>query len=122
MRIRSGFSAFGGFGQQLGHAQRIEGRQIFFFDVNGAIGALGQRFANGLRGARGSGAQRDHFAAVLFLQLQRFFERVSIGLVDLEGKIVLLNPTAAGVDAELRVARGDLLDGDEDFHGGRISR
>ncbi len=55
-------------------------------------------------------------------KLQRFFERVGVGLVDFEAEIVLLNPAAAGVDAELRVARGDLLDGDQDFHGWRITR
>ena len=94
-----GLLGVGRFGQQLGHAQRIERRQIFFFDMNGAIGAFGQCLANGLRCARGAGAQRHHFAAVLFLQAQRFFERESVGLVDFETEIALLNPTAAGVDA-----------------------
>ena len=40
------------------------------------------------RRARGTGAERDHFAAVLFFQLQRLFERVGIGLVDLEAQVV----------------------------------
>ena len=79
-----GLLGLGGFGQQFGDAQRVEGRQIFFLDVNGAVGAFGQRLANGLRGARGSGAQRHHFATVLFLQPQRFFEREGVGFVDFE--------------------------------------
>jgi hypothetical protein len=54
---------------------------------------------------------------MLFLQPQRFFEREGIRLIDFEAEIVLLNPAAARVDAKLRVARRDLLDGDQDFHG-----
>ena len=69
-------------GQQPRRRQRIERAQIFLFDVDGAVGALGERFANGLRGARRPGAQRDDFAAVLLLQLKAFFEGVGIRLVD----------------------------------------
>ena len=107
---------FRGRGQQFCDAERVERIQVFFFDVDGAVGALGQSFADGLRRARRSGAQRDHFAAVLFLQLQRLFQRVRIRLVDLEAQIVLLNPAAVRVDAELRIAHRNLLDGDNYFH------
>jgi hypothetical protein len=40
------------------------------------------------------GAEDDHFAAVLFLELQRLFERVGVGLVQRELKIGLFNPFA----------------------------
>ena len=63
--------------------------------MDGAVGALGQRFANGLGGARRSGAQRDDFAAVLFLQLQSLFERIGVRLVDLVGEVGFLDPLPA---------------------------
>ncbi len=62
--------------------------------MDGAIGALGEGFANGLGGARGSGAQHHHFAAVFLFQLQAFFQGVSVGLVDLVAEIGVLNPGA----------------------------
>ena len=73
---------------------------LLVFDVNGAIGALGQSLANGLRCARRSSAQSDDLAAVLFLQLKRLFERISVGLIDLETEIALLDPAPARVDFE----------------------
>ena len=54
---------------------------------NGAVGAFGERFANGLRGARRSRAQRDHFSTVFLFELQRRLERIGIGLVDFKTKI-----------------------------------
>ncbi len=92
-----GRSRFERGGQQPRGGQRVEGAQIVFFDVDGAVGAFGQRLADGLRGARRAGAQRDDFAAVLLLQLQRLFERVGVGLVDLVGEIGFLDPFAGGV-------------------------
>ena len=85
MRTRSGVSGCERRGQQPRRRQRVERARIVLFDVDGAVGALGQRFADGLRGARRSGAQRHHFAAVLLLQLQARFERVGVRLVDLVG-------------------------------------
>ena len=70
-----------GGGQQTRAPKRIEGAHVFF-DVDGAVGAFGQGFTNGLRGALGPGAERNHFAAVFFLQLQRRFQGISVGLVD----------------------------------------
>ena len=83
MRTRSGASALERRRQQARRGQRIERARILVFDVDGAVGALGERFANGLRGARRTDAQRHDFAAVLLLQLQALFQRVGIGLVDL---------------------------------------
>ena len=104
-----------GGGQQARGGQRIEGAH-FFFDVDGAVGAFGQRFADGLRGARRAGAEGDHFAAVLLLELQGFFQGVGVRLVDLVGEIGFLDPLAGGGDAQLRIARGNLLDGNDNFH------
>ncbi len=80
------------------------------------IGAFGERLAYGLRSARGPGAQRHHFAAALLLKLQGFFERVGVGLVDLEAEIGFLNPAAAGVHSQLRVADRYLLYADDYLH------
>ncbi len=74
--------------------KRIERVQIFGLDVNRAVRAFGQRFADGLRGALRTGAQHDHFAAVLFFQLQRLFERVGVRLIDLEAQVGFLDPLA----------------------------
>ena len=103
-------------GKQFGDAQRVERSQVFFFDVDGAVGAFGQCLADGLRSAGRSGAQGDHFAPVLFLQLQSLFQGVGIRLIDLETQVVLLNPAAARVDAKLRIANRNLLDGNDNFH------
>ena len=66
MRIRSASFALHRRGQQACGGQRIETGHVFF-DVDGAVGAFGERFADGLGGARRSGAQRHYFSAVLFL-------------------------------------------------------
>ena len=114
--MQVGIFGLDGAGEQMGDAERVELAQRLVFDVDGAIGALGERFANGLRGTRGSGAERHDLAAVLFLQLQGFFEGIGIGLVDFEAQVVFLDPMPAGVDSQLGVAHGNLLDSDDDFH------
>ena len=81
--MRSGVSDFSAAASRLRRASGSKLLELFVFDMDGAVGAFGQRFADGLRGARRPGAKRDHFAAVLFLQLQACFERVGVGLVDL---------------------------------------
>ena len=45
--------------------------------------------------ASGPGAKHHHLAAVLFFQLQPFFERIGIGLVDFEAEIGFFDPAAA---------------------------
>ena len=90
--------------------------EVVAVDVDGAIGALGQRFANRGADALRAGAEHDDFAAVLLLELQRLFERVGIRLVHGELDVGLFNPFAGGVDAHLRIALRDLFDGDDDFH------
>ena len=103
-------------GKQFRDAQRVKRVEVFFFDVNRAVRALGQRFANGLRGARRTGAQHHHFSAMLFFQLKRLFESVSIRLVDLEAQIGFLDPSPVRIHAQLRVADRNLLDRDDNFH------
>ena len=64
-----------------------------------------------------SGPHRDrhHFAAVLFLQAQRFFERVAIRLVRLKADVGLANPRPAFDNGQGRVLRGNLFDANSDF-------
>ena len=60
-----------GFGEQPRDRERIELMQVVGVHVDGAIGALGEGFANGGADALRAGGEDDHFAAVLFLELQR---------------------------------------------------
>jgi hypothetical protein len=121
VRKRSGFSAFAGGGKKFRDAESIESVEILLLRYECAVGTLSERFANGLSGARGTGAQRDHLATVFFLELQRFFERVGVRLVDLEAQVGFLDPASGGFHAELRVADGDLLNRNNYFHDGSAS-
>ena len=53
---------------------------------------------------------------MLFLELQRFFERVGVRFVDLEAQIVFVDPAPSGIDAQRRIADRNLLDRDQDLH------
>jgi hypothetical protein len=79
-------------GEQAGRSERVVGADFLFLDMDGAVGALGERFANGLRGARGTGTERDYFSAVLFLELQPCFQGIRVRLVDLIREIGILDP------------------------------
>src|SRR5258708_4902812 len=83
--------------------------------MNRAVGALGQSFAQHLLRARRPGGNHHDFATVLFLLAQRFFERISVGLVDFIGD-VFANPRAAFVQFQRGVLLRDLLHADQNFH------
>ena len=82
-----------GVGEQLRAAASVsrEARSSSF-DVDGAVGALGERLAQGGGDAFRAGAEDDHLAAVLLLELQRLFEGVGVGLVDGVGEVVFVDP------------------------------
>ena len=80
--------------------QRIECRHVFL-DVDGAVRALGESFADGRSGARRAGAQRHYFAAVPLLELQPGFQGVSVRLVDFVREIAFLDPLSRRRDAQL---------------------
>ncbi len=107
---------FDGGGERLGRAERIEQIKFVVGDVDAAVGALGQRFLDGLLGALGAHGNRDHFAAVLFLEAQAFFEGETVRLIHLEADIGFANPVAGIGDAQRGVFGGNLLDGDGDLH------
>src|SRR5262249_26436164 len=54
---------------------------------------------------------------MLLFELKGLFERVRIRLVDFETEVALVDPSAVLTDAEQRVADGNLLDRNDDFHG-----
>ncbi len=118
MRIEVGLLALHGARQKRRDVERIPGIEAVRFDVDGAIGALGQGLADGLRGARRAGAHHNHFAAVFFLELQRRFQGVRVGLVDFVAEIGVLNPAVGRVKTQRRIAGRNLLERNQDFHVG----
>ena len=72
------------------------------------------------RHAGGAGRADHHFAAVLLLEAQALFEGVGVGLVQLEGGVLVADPGPLVVDARLPVARRDLLEADGNLHGGTL--
>src|SRR4030095_2410546 len=96
--------------------QGVGSFKVVSFDVKCSICALGQCLADGLSRASRTRTEGNYFSSALLLQLQRFFERVSVRLVDFVAQVRTLNPLAGWVDAQLRVARGHLFDGDNNLH------
>ncbi len=89
--------------------------EIVVRDVNGAIGAFGQGFLDGLLHALGTHGKGDDFAAVFFFQAEGFFESVAIGLIHFETDVGFLDPVSG--NGEWGVFCGDLFDADDDVHG-----
>ncbi len=86
------------------------------FDMDRAVGAASQRFANHLRDARGTGRADHHFAAALLLEPQRLLERVGVRLVHLVRRVRLADPGLVVVEPRLAVAGEDVLDTDRNLH------
>jgi hypothetical protein len=103
-------------GEEAGHAERVEFCQIVGFDVDRTVSALGQRFPNGLPGTLRSGAEHNHFAAVLFLEQQGRFQRVRVRLIDLKAEILFRKPLAARINVDAGIPHGNLLHRHYDFH------
>ncbi len=102
--------------QRIGDDERVGCRQRVGLDVDGAIGATGERFAQHLRGPSRAGRHDHHFPAVLLLQPQRLFERVGVRLVQFEAGVLVTDPGLPLVHAQLPLARDDLFDTDGDLH------
>ena len=95
---------------------RISGSEGRVFHMQRPIGATGERFANHLLHARGSGRTDDDFAAVLFAQPQPFFQRIGVGLVHFVADVLLADPRLVVVQTRLPLASRDLLDADGNLH------
>ena len=115
MKIRSNFSSLIAAAKARAVLKASSPTNRVVLQVNGAIGALGQRFAQDLAGARRAGGNHHYFAGVLFLLPQRFFQRVRVGLIDLVGN-VFADPGARLVQFEGRIFLRNLLHANQDFH------
>jgi len=82
--------------------------------VNAAVRAFRESFFNSLLDALRAHGKRGHFPAVLFLQAQRFFERVAVRLVHFEADVGFLDPVSG--DGQRGVFRGNLIDAHDNFH------
>ena len=97
-------------------AERIELCEFVVRDVDAAIGALGQRFLDGLLHALRAHGNGDHFAAVLFLQAQGFLERVSCPARSSQSRCRFRGSSRRSVMAQRSVLGGHLLDANDDLH------
>ena len=57
---------FDGGGEGLRRIEGVKADEGIVFEMNGAVGALGQRLAQNLLGAGWAGGDDDHFPTVLF--------------------------------------------------------
>ena len=95
----------------------VSSSEVVGLDVDGAVGALGEGFAQGGLDALGAGADYDDFAgAVLLFELEGLFEGVGVGLVDGVVEVGVVDPLAVRGDMDGRVALGHLFDGYYDLH------
>jgi len=101
--------------QRFCGAERIELGEIVVQDVDGAVGALGESFLDGLLDAFRAHREDDDFPAVLFLEAEGFFEGVAVGFVHFKADVGFLDPVSG--DGQRGVFCGDLFDADEDVHG-----
>src|SRR5713226_5544457 len=83
--------------------------------MNAAIRAFGERFLDRLLYALWSQGKRNHLAAVLFLEPQRFFECVAVRLVHLKADVGFANPVSG--NGQRGAFGGNLLYAHEDVHG-----
>lgn len=87
-----GVLGFDGRGEQASDAERIALAKVFGVDMDGAVGALGEGFADDGANALRSGADDNDFSAMLLLELERFFEGVCVGLVECPLEIGFFDP------------------------------
>ena len=104
-------------GERVRDATRVGGRQRVGLDVN----RRGRRRGRAPRGspAPRAPARREQTTTsppCFSFEAQRLFERVGVGLVQLEAGVLVADPGLLVVHAQLPLARHDLLDADGDFH------
>ena len=73
---------FDGGGEGFGSVEGIQTHKAGVFQVDGAVSALGQPFAQHLLRPRRPGGDDYYFAAVLFFLPQSFFQRIGVRLVE----------------------------------------
>ena len=78
--------------ERVGDDERVGARQAVVLDVNGAVGAAGQRFAQHLRDARRPAEQTTTSPPCFSFSRSALFERVGVGLVHLVAGVLLADP------------------------------
>jgi hypothetical protein len=73
------------------YSERVGCRQRVGLDMDGPVGSTSQRLANDLGRAGRARRADDDLPAVLFLETEGLFERVGVGLVQLEGRVGVAN-------------------------------
>src|SRR5216683_796300 len=96
-------------------AQGIELREMVIRDVNPAVRTLGKRFFDRLLHALRPHGQRNHFPTMLFLEPERFFQRIAVRFVHLETDVRFLDPVPG--NRQRRIFRGNLLNAHDNVHG-----
>ena len=109
------FFVFYGGGKSSRRVRRIQADEGVVFQVDGAVRALGQSFAQHLLGPRGTGGDYHDFPAVLFFLTQRLFQGEGVGLIDFV-RHVFANPGAGFVQLEGRILLRHLFHADKNFH------
>ena len=98
------------------HPVSVEGLEGGIVQVQRPIRALGQRFLDGLLGARRPQRTHHHLPAMFFLQAQGFFQRIDVRLIDFETEVRFLDPGSRRVQAKRSIAGRDLFEANNDFH------
>ena len=92
----------------------IESDEGIVFEVDGAVRALGQGFAQHLLRTRRAGSDDHHFSSMFFSLAQRFFEGESVGLVHFI-RDVFADPGRSLVQLERCILLRHLLHANQDF-------
>ena len=100
-------------GESPGGVRGVEGCKGIVFQMDGAIGALGQAFAQHLLRARRAGGDYNDFPSMFLFLPQGLFEGVRVRLIDLVRNI-FPNPGASLVELERRIFLRHLLHADQD--------
>ena len=120
VRLQAGEDQVEGFildrrGKGARNVEGVQGDEAVVFQMNGAVGALGQRLAQHLLRPRRTGGDHHHFAAVLFPLPQRLFQRIRVGFVHLIAH-VFTNPGCPLIQLQRRVLLRYLLHANQDLH------
>ncbi len=105
---------FDGGGKGFCSIESIKSDEGIVFEVDGAVSALGQSFAQHLLGAGRAGSDDHHFSGVLFLLAQRLFQREGVRLVHFI-RDVFADPGRGFVELERRIFLRHLLHANQDF-------
>ena len=106
---------FNGRKEGLRGVEWVQPDESMVFQVDRAIGALGEGLTQNLGGTGRASGDHNHFSAVFFFLPQGLLKGVGVGLIDLVGD-VFPNPGAGFIELEGRVLLRDLLHADQDFH------